>query len=181
MARFYEHITHDLRDFMAAQKVFFVASASDRGRINLSPKGMDTFRYVDTHTVAYLDLTGSGNETAAHLRHDGRLTLMFCSFDQKPLIVRLYGRGTSVNARHERWPELIRRFPPLPGIRQIVLMHVDTLQTSCGFAVPVFEFREERQALRAWAERKGAAGVTEYQRKNNTASIDDLSTGLFEE
>ena len=181
MARFYEHISEELRAFMAAQKVFFVATASDRGRINLSPKGMDTFQCLDTHTVAYLDLTGSGNETAAHLRHDGRLTLMFCSFDQKPLIVRLYGRGTSVNARHERWADLLRRFRPVAGIRQIILMHVDTLQTSCGFAVPVFEFKEERQALRAWAERKGEAGVTEYQRKKNIESIDGLATGLFEE
>ncbi len=175
MARFYEHITEELRAFMAAQKVFFVATASDRGRINLSPKGMDTFQCLDTHTVAYLDLTGSGNETAAHLRHDGRLTLMFCSFDQKPLIVRLYGRGTCVNARHARWSSLLQHFRPLPGIRQIILMQVDTLQTSCGFAVPLFEFKEERQALSAWAEKKGESGVIQYQRKHNTESIDGLS------
>lgn len=181
MARFYEHITDELRAFMAAQKVFFVATAGEKGRINLSPKGMDTFRYLDPHTVAYLDLTGSGNETAAHLRHDGRLTIMFCSFDRNPLIARLYGGGTRLDARDERWPELIRRFCPLPGVRQIILMHVDSLQTSCGFAVPIFEFRQARETLTAWAEKKGAQGVAEFRRKHNTKSIDGLSTGLVEE
>ncbi len=181
MARFYKEITDELRAFMAAQRVFFVATATEKGRINVSPKGMDTFQCLDAHTVAYLDLTGSGNETAAHLRDDGRLTLMFCSFDQTPLVVRLYGRGTCVNARHKRWTDLLLHFRALPGIRQIILMHVDTLQTSCGFAVPVFEFKEERKALSAWAEKKGEAGVTEYQRKHNTESIDGLATGLFED
>ena len=180
MARFYTHIPDDLQTFMAAQKVFFVATAGEKGRINLSPKGMDSFRCLDPHTVAYLDLTGSGNETAAHLDHDGRLTIMFCSFDENPLIARLYGTGAIVNARDDRWPGLLRRFRPFPGVRQIILMQVDSLQTSCGFAVPVFEFRQERETLAAWAERKGERGLAEFRLRHNVKSIDGLPTGLVD-
>ncbi len=181
MARLYNHITDELRAFMVAQKVFFVATAGATGRINLSPKGMDTFRCLDAHSVAYLDLTGSGNETAAHLLHDGRLTLMFCSFDEEPLIARLYGTGARVDVRNERWPDLLRYFPPLPGVRQIILMQVEAAQTSCGFGVPVFEFKQERERLTTWARRKGERGLAEYRHKHNLRSIDGLSTGLTEE
>ena len=163
---------------MEAQKVFFTATAGKNGRINLSPKGLDTFRYLDAHTVAYLDLTGSGNETEAHLIHNGRLTIMFCSFDEKPLIVRLYGTATNVGLGDDRWQELAGRFPQLPGARQIILMQVDSLQTSCGFGVPVYDFRQERDSLTEWAAKKGEPGLAEYRRKHNAESIDGLPTGL---
>src|SRR5688500_785364 len=118
MARFYPALNDFHREFIAEQKLFFVASAPDEGRINLSPKGMDTFRCLDETTVAYLDLTGSGNETAAHLRENGRITIMFCSFSEKPLILRLYGRGEVVRAGDEGWEELAQSFEILTGTRQ---------------------------------------------------------------
>ena len=181
MAKFYETITDDIRDFIAAQKVFFTATAPREGRINLSPKGLDTFRVLDDKTVGYLDLTGSGNETAAHLADDGRLTIMMCSFDAKPLILRLYGRGQVVRPRDAEWENLRPRFPELPGVRQIILLHIESLQTSCGFGVPVLGASEERQTLLQWSDKYGADGVAQYQRERNQVSIDGLPTHLFEE
>ncbi len=133
---------------------------------------------VRLRLVAYLDLTGSGNETEAHLLHDGRVTIMFCSFDEKPLVLRLYGTGTKVGVEDDRWQALIGRFPQLPGVRQIILMQVDSLQTSCGFGVPVYDFRQERDSLTEWAAKKGEPGLGEYRRKHNAESIDGLPTGL---
>src|SRR5205814_4953448 len=122
----------ELIDFIRRQSLFFVATAASGGRINLSPKGMDTFRVFGPNAVGYLDLTGSGNETAAHLQHDGRITVMFCSFDTKPIILRLYGTGRVVRPRDEQWQQAIASFEPMPGQRQIVLIDVQSLQTSCG-------------------------------------------------
>ena len=178
MPRFFEALDENLEAFVNRQHVFFTASAPAEGRINLSPKGMDTFRVLDSRTVAYLDLTGSGNETAAHLQENGRLTIMFCSFDRKPLILRLYGMGTVIGPRNPRWQELVARFPTLPGRRQIIVLRIQSLQTSCGFAVPVYEFSEERQTLREWAEVKGEEALAAYRRKNNAVSIDGKPTQL---
>jgi hypothetical protein len=172
-------ITDDLRAFIAAQKVFFTATAPCEGRINLSPKGLDTFRVLDERTVGYLDLTGSGNETAAHIAADGRLTLMMCSFDAKPLILRLYGRGQVVRPRDAEWKSLRPCFPALPGERQIILLRVESLQTSCGFGVPLMGASEERQTLLEWGGKKGADSIAQYQREKNQVSIDGLPTRLF--
>jgi hypothetical protein len=180
MAKFYEAITDEIRDFIAAQKVFFTATAPREGRINLSPKGLDTFRVLDSKTVGYLDLTGSGNETAAHLADDGRLTIMMCGFDAQPLILRLYGRGQVVRPRDAEWESLRPHFPEMSGERQIILLHIESLQTSCGFAVPVLGASEERRMLLQWSDKKGADGVAQYQRENNQVSIDGLPTHLFE-
>lgn len=180
MAKFYETITDDIRAFIAEQKVFFTATAPDDGRINLSPKGLDTLRVLNDRTVGYLDLTGSGNETAAHIAADGRLTVMMCSFDTKPLILRLYGRGQVVRPRDAEWPDLRPQFPDMPGERQIILLHVESLQTSCGFAVPLFGAAEERPLLLQWSEKKSPAGVTKYQHAKNQISIDGLPTHLFD-
>ncbi len=136
MAKFYDAITPQLRDFIETQQMFFTASATAESRVNLSPKGIDTLRILDDSTVAYLDLTGSGNETAAHLKADGRLTLMVCSFDQSAMILRLYGRGHLVFPRNAECESLHAHFPALPGERQIVLLDVEAVQTSCGFGVP---------------------------------------------
>ena len=179
MAKFYEAITDEIRDFIAAQKVFFTATAPREGRVNLSPKGLDTFRVLDDKTVGYLDLTGSGNETAAHLADDGRLTIMMCSFDAKPVILRLYGRGQAVRPRDAEWANLRPHFPEMPGERQIILLHIESLQTSCGFAVPVLGVPEERPLLLQWSEKKGTEGVAQYQREKNQVSIDGLPTHLF--
>jgi len=178
MAKFFESLSEAHQRFIAAQKVFFTATAPEAGRINLSPKGMDTFRCLDARTVGYLDLTGSGNETAAHLRQNGRMTMMFCSFEGEPLILRLYGRGAVVGPTDGGWTTWRGHFPPLPGERQIILLHVETVQTSCGYGVPLYAFVEERSELRDWAERKGEAGIRRYWAQKNLRSIDGLPTGL---
>ena len=183
MSNFYPTLTAKLREFIARQRLFFTATAPlDRaGRINLSPKGMDTFRVLDDGHVAYLDLTGSGNETAAHIHENGRLTIMFCSFDAKPLILRLYGQGDLVLPPDAEWAALVRHFEPgLPGVRQIIRLTISSVQTSCGFGVPLYEYAGERPTLRQWGEKKGEAGVKDYQRERNRTSIDGLPTGWRE-
>ena len=139
---------------------------------------MDSFRCLDSKTVAYLDLTGSGNETAAHIFENGRLTIMFCSFTEKPLILRLYGRGRVVRKNDEDWNRLYSNFTPIIGERQIIVLEIESLQTSCGFAVPVYELKEEREKLVEWAENKGENGLLEYRQTKNQISIDGLPTNL---
>lgn len=179
MAKFYEQIDENLKHFIENQKIFFTASAPNSGRVNLSPKGIDTFRCLDEKTVAYLDLTGSGNETAAHVAENGRLTIMFCSFTEKPLILRLYGKGEIIRQNHPQWDKLHKHFSVFAGERQIVVLHVESLQTSCGFGVPVYELKEERMTLIDWAEKKGETGIAEYWSEKNQKSIDGLPTGIF--
>ena len=178
MAQFYSQLDDKLKTFIAEQKMFFTATAPVEGRINLSPKGMDTLRCLDPNTVAYLDLTGSGNETAAHLQENGRMTIMFCSFTQTPMILRLYGWGRVVGKRDPEWAKFWPMFAPLPGARQLIVLEIESVQTSCGFAVPFYEFKGERNALRRFAETKGQQGLDEYRRNNNLVSIDGLPTGL---
>jgi hypothetical protein len=181
MARFYPALETRHRDFIAAQRLFFTATGTADGRFNLSPKGMDSLRVIDAHQVAYLDLTGSGNETAAHLKHDGRMTMMWCSFDADPLILRLYGRGHAVRRQDAEWSGLHRHFPALQGERQIILLEIESVQTSCGYAVPMYTFDGERDTLTRWAEKKGAVGLLDYWREKNQVSIDGLPTGLLED
>lgn len=179
MAKFYEELNGTLREFIERQKIFFVATAPDEGRVNLSPKGMDTLRVLDDSTVAYLDLTGSGNETAAHLTQNGRMTMMFCSFDTKPLILRLYGQGEVIHARDAAWEKLYPIFTPWPGARQIIKLQVQSVQTSCGFAIPLYEYQGERDKLVEWTENKGEEGIKDYWRTKNQRSIDGLPTKLL--
>jgi hypothetical protein len=175
MAKFYAQLDAQLQTFIGEQKIFFTATAPVEGRINLSPKGMDTFRCLDEgRRVAYLDLTGSGNEAAAHLSENGRMTVMFCSFAQQPLILRIYGRGRVVLPEEAEWAELRPLFPELPGERQIVLLEVESAQTSCGFAVPVYELKQERPMLVEWTLKKGEDGIRDYRREKNQVSIDGL-------
>ena len=181
MARFYPALEDKHRDFIAAQKIFFSASGTATSRLNLSPKGMDSLRVLSPGRVAYLDLTGSGNETAAHLKHDGRLTLMWTSFDADPLILRAYGRGRAVRRQDTDWAELRAHFPDLPGERQLIVLDVDAVQTSCGYAVPMYAYRGERETLARWAEKKGPVGLLDYWREKNQVSIDGLPTHLLEE
>jgi hypothetical protein len=180
MAAFYKQIDPKFQDFIAEQHIYFVASAPNDGRINLSPKGMNSFRCLDANTVAYLDLTGSGNETSAHLAQNGRLTIMFCSFTEKPLILRLYGTGRAVRPRDEDWSALYAKFEPLAGTRQIILMTVETVQTSCGFGVPFYDLKGERPTLVDYWEKQGAEGVADYWAQKNTQSIDGLPTYLLD-
>lgn len=179
MAKFFDKIDDKIRAFIGEQKMFFTASAADEGRINLSPKGIDTFRVLDEKTVCYLDLTGSGNETAAHIAENGRLTIMLCSFSGAPLILRLYGKGEIISQRSEKWDEFAGLFDNFAGIRQVIVLHIESLQTSCGFGIPIYEYKEERTMLLDWAEKKGEDGIEEYWREKNQVSIDGLPTGLL--
>lgn len=177
MARAFDGIDGALAGWLAAQHVFFVATAprDDEGRINLSPKGLDdTFAVLDPHTVAYLDLTGSGIETVAHLRENGRIVVMCCAFEGPPRIVRLHGRGEAVLADDPRFPSLVGNFAEHPGVRSVIVVDVTAVTDSCGFGVPILHFDEERTKLDEWAGRKGPQGIAEYQRRKNAASIDGL-------
>ena len=181
MARFYPALEAQHRDFIAAQKLFFTATGTADSRLNLSPKGMDSLRVLADSRVAYLDLTGSGNETAAHLKHDGRMTLMWCSFDAHPLILRLYGRGRAVRRQDAEWATLRPHFAVLPGERQLIVLDIESVQTSCGYAVPMYTYNGERDTLARWAEKKGPVGLIAYWREKNQVSIDGLPTHLMED
>lgn len=180
MAKFQPALDDKLIAFIAQQHIFFVATAAPEGRINLSPKGLDSLRVLDEKHVAWIDLTGSGNETAAHLLADGRITLMFCAFEGDHLILRLYGQGRSIKPGQAEWDALAARFPVIPGARQIYLLEIESLQTSCGAGVPLYEYQGERDTLLRWVEKKGEQGVRDYQHQKNRVSIDGLPTGLFE-
>jgi Pyridoxamine 5'-phosphate oxidase len=179
MSEWHQSITSKMKEFIAEQKVFFVATAPHEGRINLSPKGMDTFRVVGNNRVLYLDLTGSGNETAAHLYENGRITIMFCSFDQTARILRLYGRGRAIQVRDAKWQEYLALFPSEPGVRQIMEIDVETTMTSCGYAVPRFEGFGERDTLRQYWQSRGDDAVGKYHKQHNLESIDGMPTGIF--
>ena len=170
---FFPALTDDHRAFVARQPVFFVATAAEGARINLSPKGMDSFRVLDASTVAYLDVGGSGNETHAHLAADGRITIMFCAFDRPALIFRIYGHGRAVLPQDEGWADLYAQFTPLPGTRQIFVIAIDQVQTSCGWGVPFMTLDRERSTLS-----KYHAGQTRPERlaewAEQTHSIDGL-------
>jgi hypothetical protein len=178
MAKFYPELDDRLCEFIHQQKIFFTATAPTEGRINLSPKGIDTFRCLDYQRVAYLDLTGSGNETAAHLHQNGRMTVMFCSFTDRPLILRLYGNGVVVRPGTEQWESLLTQFPDLPGKRQLIILQIESVQTSCGYGVPIYDLQAERTTLTDWANKKGVEGVNDYQLQKNQTSIDGLATHL---
>lgn len=166
--------------FIRKQHIFFVGTAplSGEGHVNLSPKGYDSLRILSKNRVAYLDLTGSGNETSAHLKENGRITLMFCAFEGPPNILRLYGAGTVALPGTPEWDELSPLFSLLPGARQIVSVDVHLVQTSCGFAVPFMSFEKERDTLERWAVQKGEEGLDQYWREKNRVSLDGLPTPL---
>jgi hypothetical protein len=179
MSEWFKSVTSEMKQFIAEQKVFFVATAPHEGRINLSPKGMDTFRVVGKNRALYLDLTGSGNETAAHLLDDGRITIMFCSFDKTARIMRLYGRGRAIHPRDDKWTEYLAMFPAEPGVRQIMEIDIEAAMTSCGYAVPRFDRLEERDTLRKYWQTRGDDAVVKYHGDKNRESIDGLPTGIF--
>jgi len=177
MADFFETLSAEHRQFIAAQKLFFVATAAADVRINLSPKGMDSFRVLDDRRVGYLDVGGSGNETQAHLTADGRATIMFCAFDQPALILRIYGRGRAILPQDDRWDELATRFLLLPGTRQIFEFDVESVQTSCGWGVPFMTFDRERPTLSRYHSAISEADRLE-KIKDRTRSIDGLPVRL---
>ena len=180
MAKQYKNINSELQAFIAQQKVFFVATAPKDGYINLSPKGMDTLKVMNESRLLWLNLTGSGNETAAHLLENSRMTLMFCAFEGKPLILRLYGKATVINTTDAQWQDSLSLFPETTGARQIIDMQIDLVQTSCGMGVPHLKFQEERPLLRDWVEKKGTEGLKQYRLKKNQISINGQPTGTPE-
>ena len=179
MARRYPALQEAHREFIAAQQMFFVATAACEGHINLSPKGLDSLRVLDASRVAWLNHTGSGNETAVHVQRDGRMTLMFCAFEGDPLILRLYGRGRAVHQQDADWEEMLALFPPMAGARQLFVLDIELVQTSCGFGVPLYDFRGQRELLPAWAEKKGRQGLEDYWREKNVLSLDGLDTDIM--
>ncbi len=173
----HDAISPELADWIAAQPLFFLASAplAADGHVNLSPRGLDSLRVTGPREILIRDLTGSGNETAAHLAENGRLTVMFCAFADPPRILRLYGRGEVIGRRHPLWTDASERFGPAPpGLRQYFRLAVERIQTSCGFGVPLMEYRGQRNTLAAWAQRKGEAGLEAYRAQKNRTSIDGL-------
>ena len=180
MAKFFETISPNIQEFIRAQHMFFVASAplDGSGHVNISPKGHDSFRILSETQVAYMDLTGSGNETSAHVAENGRITMMFCAFDGAPNIVRLFGKGRVVLPIDAGWESLIAHFTPQLGTRQIIVVDVHMVQTSCGYAVPFMDYVGERDTLERWAEAKGEEGILEYRCEKNSLSIDKLPTPL---
>lgn len=175
MAEFYGQLNDELINFINRQHLFFVATASAESRINLSPKGMDGLRVLNARPVAYLDLTSSGYEAAAHPRHDGRLTIMLCSFDKQPLIVRLHGTGHVVYPKDSQWPDRMAAFIPTPGSRLIIVLNITSVQTFCGYAVPLYcNLPGRGDTLRRWALRKGEQRLQTYRHRNNRVSIDGL-------
>ena len=176
MAKIYPEITHELAAWIRRQHLFFVATAplSGDGHVNCSPKGLDSFAILDAHTVAYLDFTGSGAETIAHLRENGRITIMFCALEGAPKIVRLHGTGRALEPHMPEFSKLRSCFPDSPPVRSIIHIDVTRVTDSCGFGVPLFEYVGERDAIAKWAAAKGEAGLAAYQAENNRQSIDGL-------
>jgi hypothetical protein len=175
MATAHDDISPDLAAWIHAQPVFFVATAPESGgHVNVSPKGLDSLRVLGPKRVAYLDLTGSGVETIAHVRDNGRVTLMWCAFVGNPRIARVYGRGCVHPIGTEGFDDLAAHFPELPGRRSIVEIEVDRVSTSCGYAVPLMRYEGERDRLLDWARNKGDNGLATYWQSKNAESIDGL-------
>ncbi len=179
MGKLLYELTDELIEFIGYQKIFFVGTATADSRISLSPKGMDSFRVLNKKRVVWMNMTGSGNETSAHVQDDGRMTIMFCSFDEKPLILRLYGKAEVIHHSDRDWQNLVGLFPDFSGARQIFDLSIESLQTSCGFGVPRFEYVEERKTLVEWTEKRSVNEIHEYWKKNNTVSIDGIPTNII--
>ena len=178
MGKKLEGITPELMSFIERQKIFFVGTAASGGRVNVSPKGTDSFRVLDKNKIVWLNLTGSGNETAAHLVRQNRMTIMFCAFEGKPMILRLYGQANIYHNKDSGFHKYTKLFPPNVGARQIIEMAVDLVQTSCGFAVPYMDFKAERTTLNTWAEKQGQKKIEAYWKDRNTKSIDGFETKI---
>ncbi|KIN61433.1 Signal transduction histidine kinase, nitrogen specific [Sulfitobacter noctilucae] len=179
MAKQFEQINDTHRRFIEAQHMFFVGTAADTGTVNVSPKGMDSLRVIGPNRIIWRNLTGSGNETAAHLARINRMTLMWCGFERQPMIMRAYGTARTLHPRDADFEALNADFPSSDGARQIYDMTVEMLQTSCGYAVPFYDHQGPRDVLEKWAEDKGAEGITTYWKERNQTTIDGLPTHIL--
>ncbi|WP_425237904.1 pyridoxamine 5'-phosphate oxidase family protein [Ulvibacterium sp.] len=179
MGKRMSRLTPRLISFIKNQRLFFVATAMKDGHINLSPKGLDSFKVIDENRIIWLNLTGSGNETATHLLHNERMTLMFCAFEGPPMILRLYGSAKVYHQYDDLWEENIGFFPEIAGARQLFDMQVELVQVSCGFGVPLMDYKQQRKELVEWAEEQGEEGLEEYREKKNTTSLDGHITDIL--
>lgn len=178
MAAFYDQLKESHQQFIEQQHMYFVATAAEQGEVNVSPKGMDSLRVLSPNTLLWLNLTGSGNETAAHIQRVNRITLMWCSFDKAPLILRVYGKARAIDPSDDRWPTLLSHFPVQDGARQIFEVDIHQVQTSCGFAVPFYEFTGDRTQLTDNWVKRGQEALPDYWEKRNSTSIDGFDTGM---
>lgn len=179
MSKKFEVLIEKHIEFIKKQHIFFVGTAASEGLVNVSPKGMDSFRVINNSKVAWLNLTGSGNETATHIQEKNRMTIMFCSFEKQPLILRLYGTAKVIHSCDSDWSRLVKLFPVNTGARQIFELDLDLVQTSCGYAVPFYDLVGERPTLKKWADNKGKEGVEEYWQEKNMKSLDGKDTGII--
>lgn len=180
MGKRYTELSDKDIEFIALQKMFFVGTATTDSRVNVSPKGLNSFRVLSKNRAAWLNVTGSGNETSAHVQHDPRMTIMFCAFEGAALILRLYGNARVIHKKDAEWNELIALFEPTPGARQIFDLDIDLVQTSCGQGVPMYAYQGERSFLTDWAIKKGDAGLKQYWQEKNQHSIDQTPTNIIE-
>ena len=176
MSKAMSQLDETLIEFIKNQHLFFVGTAGKDGRVNISPKGMDSLRVIDSKNIAWLNYTGSGNETASHVLECQRMTILFCAFEGKPQNLRIYGKATAIHPRDEEWEATLSLFPTVPGARQIFSLAIESIATSCGFSVPLYEHVGERDVLVQWAEKKGEDGVKKYWQDNNQKSIDGKPT-----
>ncbi|GAB5992415.1 pyridoxamine 5'-phosphate oxidase family protein [Aeromonas enteropelogenes] len=179
MGQLFEALSPQHMAFIEAQKIYFVATAADQGTVNLSPKGGDSLSVIDAHTLAWLNLTGSGNESAAHVLHNPRMTVMFCAFEGAPLILRAYGQARVLHRGDTGWEAALARFPASIAARQIFLLDIDRVQASCGMSVPLFDYRGDRADLANWSMRQGREGIEAYWRKKNQLSLDGLESEIL--
>lgn len=179
MSEQYPSLSAELTDFIGRQHIFFVASAAKEGRVNLSPKGQESLRVLGPNELLWQNLTGSGNETAAHLIDSNRMTIMWCAFEGLPRILRVYGEAKTIHSRDVEWKECTTHIPAPLGARQYYKLKIDLVQTSCGFSVPLMDFNEQRDVLTKWSEQRGEQGISDYWEEKNTVSIDGFPTGIL--
>lgn len=180
MGQQYSELPDKLIQFIEEQKIYFVGTATDESRINISPKGMDSLKVIDKNRIVWLNVTGSGNETSAHIQEDPRMTIMFTAFKGDPMILRIYGKAKVIHKNDKEWESLFSLFNPLPGARQIFDLKIELVQSSCGMSIPLFDYIDEREQLNKWAEKKGEEGIKEYWSKNNQYSLDGIPTHIME-
>jgi len=180
MGQHYSELSDKLIEFIEEQKIYFVGTATTDSRINISPKGMDSLRVLDKNRMVWLNVTGSGNETSAHVQENPRMTIMFTAFKGDPMILRIYGKAKVIHKNDKEWESLFSLFDPLPGARQIFDLKIELVQSSCGMSIPLFDYIEEREQLNKWAEKKGEEGIKEYWSKQNQFSLDGIATHIME-
>ncbi|MEN8215549.1 MAG: pyridoxamine 5'-phosphate oxidase family protein [Pseudomonadota bacterium] len=179
MAQQYSEISEKIKEFIIRQKIFFVGTAAEASKVNISPKGMDSFRVINKNRVVWLNATGSGNETSAHVQKNPRMTIMFAAFEGKPMILRLYGKAKVIHKNDPEWESLISLFSPIPASRQIFDVNIELVQTSCGMAVPFFDYVAEREQLNDLHRKIGDKRVIEYWENNNQYSLDGIPTYIM--